>query len=310
MSARDAGVRLEAAERQLFDHYSLAPQTRRVALADPALEVRILEVGAGPPVLLVHGSGTGAASWAPLMPHLPGRRLLAVDLPGFGLSDACDYGQRPLRSHAVAQMRSILDALDLPHVPVVGTSLGGWWALSLAVSEPTRVDAVASLGIPALAFPGVKGDPFFTAMSTPGVGRLVARMPPPGMRVMRSSMRRGALGSRAEAKTPDEWFDVAIATMRMPAWRTAMWSHLNLAFRAGRPRPGNHFRDEELRSITPSVLFIWGDEDVYGGPEIGRRACDLIPNARLEVLPGGHAPFLDDPERCGTLITDFLSHVT
>ena len=86
-----------------------------------------------------------------------------------------------------------------------------------------------------------------------------------------------------------------------------MWSHLNLAFRAGRPRPGNHFSDDELRRITTPVLFIWGDEDVYGGPGIGRRACEVMPNAQLEVLPGGHAPFLDDPERCAALIDGFLS---
>jgi pimeloyl-ACP methyl ester carboxylesterase len=192
-------------------------------------------------------------------------------------------------------------------VPIVGTSLGGWWALCLARGEPSRVDAIASLGVPALAFPGVQGDPFFTAMTTPGIGRLVARLPHPGMRAMRFSMRHGALGPRAEANTPDEWFHASIATMRMPGWRTAMWSHLNLAFRTGRPRPGNHFGDDELPGITAPVLFIWGDKDVYGAPDMGRRACELMPDARLEVLSGGHAPFLDDPQRCGMLISDFLA---
>jgi len=52
--------------------------------------------------------------------------------------------------------------------------------------------------------------------------------------------------------------------------------------------------------------MIWGDQDPYGGPEIGRRACALIPDARLEVIPGRHAPFLDDPERCAALIDDLL----
>ena len=86
----------------------------------------------------------------------------------------------------------------------------------------------------------------------------------------------------------------------------ALWSHLNLAMRAGRARTENHFTDDETRRIKPPVLFIWGDRDVYGGPQIGRRAVELMPAARLEVIPGGHAPFLDDPERCGALITAFL----
>ena len=46
------------------------------------------------------------------------------------------------------------------------------------------------------------------------------------------------------------------------------------------------------------------------GPKVGERAVALMPDARLEVLPGGHAPFLDDPERCradraGLLSGDF-----
>jgi pimeloyl-ACP methyl ester carboxylesterase len=52
--------------------------------------------------------------------------------------------------------------------------------------------------------------------------------------------------------------------------------------------------------------MIWGDEDPYGGPEIGQRACALIPDARIEVIPGRHTPFLDDPERCGALIDDLV----
>jgi len=48
----------------------------------------------------------------------------------------------------------------------------------------------------------------------------------------------------------------------------------------------------------------WGDEDPSGGPDIGRRASELIPDARLEVIPGRHAPFLDDAERGASLIDE------
>lgn len=152
MSRSQPAARLEEVEQRLFARYGVTPRAFDVTLADPALRVRVLESEDGPPLLLVHGSGTSASTWAPLLPHLPGRRLLAVDLPGFGLNDAHDYSWRPLRTHAVAQMRSIVDALGLARVAVVGTSLGGWWALSLALAEPERVSAVATLGTPALAF--------------------------------------------------------------------------------------------------------------------------------------------------------------
>jgi pimeloyl-ACP methyl ester carboxylesterase len=60
--------------------------------------------------------------------------------------------------------------------------------------------------------------------------------------------------------------------------------------------------DAELRGIAAPVLMIWGDADPYGGPEIGRRAAAIMRDAQIEVIPGRHAPFLDDPERCGELI--------
>jgi len=72
--------------------------------------------------------------------------------------------------------------------------------------------------------------------------------------------------------------------------------------RYGRARPENVFDDDELRAISAPVQLIWGDRDVYGGPEVGQRAAALLPDARLEVIEGGHAPFLDDAERCADLV--------
>jgi 2-hydroxy-6-oxonona-2,4-dienedioate hydrolase len=296
----------EDAERRLFAACGLEIRTRRVRLADPPLAVRVLEVGEGPPVILVHGSGMSASTWAPLMPHLPGHRLIALDLPGFGLSDPHDYGGRSLREHAVAQLTSLLDALGLEWAPVVGTSLGAMWGLCLAVDAPARVTAVAALGVPALALPGVRADPFFTALSMPGLRHVVARMRSPSVAVTRRSMAGGVVGPRGAALAPDGFFETVHEGMRLPGFRIAMTSHMWLAFRMGRPRSENFLTDAELREIAVPVLMIWGEDDPYGSPEMGRRAATLIPDAQLEIIPGRHAPFLDDPERCGALIGDLL----
>ena len=110
------------------------------------------------------------------------------------------------------------------------------------------------------------------------------------------------LGEGALDRTPDAFFDVVRLGMHKPGWGVAMRTHLALAMRAGRVRPGNALSDDELRALRVPVQLIWGDRDVYGGPEIGAEAARLLPDARLEVLAGGHAPFLDDPERCAQLI--------
>jgi pimeloyl-ACP methyl ester carboxylesterase len=300
----DRSVAFEQAERRLFAACGVEVEVRRVRLADPPVAVRVIEAGDGPPLVLVHGSGMSASTWAPLMPHLDGHRLIAFELPGFGLSGPFDYSGRPLRAHAVAQLTSLLDALELERVPIVGTSLGGMWALSLAVEAPNRVAAVGSLGVPAVALPGMHGDPGFTALSTPVVRQIVARIGSPSLAMTRRTMASGVIGPRAAAKAPEGFFEVVHAGFRQPGFWTAMLTHMQLALRLGRPRPVNFLSDTELRQLAMPVLMIWGDEDPYGGPEIGRRACALMPNARLEVIPGRHAPFLDDPERCGALIDE------
>ena len=147
------------------------------------------------------------------------------------------------------------------------------------------------------------GDPFFTALSTLGVRHLVARIGSPSVAVTRRSLARGAIGPRAAARAPDGFFDVVHDGMRQPGFRTAMLSHMSLAMHLGRPRPTNFLSEPELRQLKAPVLMIWGDEDPYGGPEIGRRAAALIPDARLEVIAGRHAPFLDDPGPCGSART-------
>jgi len=296
------------AERRLFARYGLAYESGSPALRDPPVSIGLRECGTGEPVVFVHGSGMSGATWAPVLAHLPDQRSIAIDLPGFGLSDPYSYAGRTLRAHAVAQLESVLDALDLRRAAFVGTSLGAMWALYLALEAPERVRSVVAIGMPAGALPGVRGDPFFTLMTIPGVGRVASRIipAPKSVKAARRGMK-GVLGQAALDRTPDEYFEVVVAGMGMPGWKEAMWTHLNLVLRFGRGRPENVLTDAELRGITVPVQFIWGEDDVYGGPDIGRRATALIPDAQLDVMPGNHAPLLDDPQRCAALIRQTVS---
>ena len=119
-------------------------------------------------------------------------------------------------------------------------------------------------------------------------------------------MAWGALGPRAAERAPEGFFATVHEGMRQPGFRAAMVSHMWLAMRMGRPRAENFLSDAELRDIAAPVLMIWGDKDPYGSPTIGRRAAGIMRDAQLEVIPGRHAPFLDDPEHCGLLIGELL----
>ena len=66
-------------------------------LATTGVRVRLLSHGSGPPLVLLHGVSLSAAAWAPLFTALSGWRLLAVDLPGHGLSDPDSYRRGQVR---------------------------------------------------------------------------------------------------------------------------------------------------------------------------------------------------------------------
>jgi 2-hydroxymuconate-semialdehyde hydrolase len=107
------------------------------------------DVGAGTPLLLLHGSGPGVsafANWRLTIQHLaPQFRILAPDLAGFGFTQVPD-GVEYTRATWLAQIIAFLDAVGVGRVSVVGNSFGGSMALALAISHPERVDRLVLMG--------------------------------------------------------------------------------------------------------------------------------------------------------------------
>jgi pimeloyl-ACP methyl ester carboxylesterase len=89
---------LEKAQAALLAHYAPDTRVRRVRCSQG--ETQLLELGDGPPLLLVHGGGDGAFEWVPILSALArNRRVLAVDRPGHGLAEPFDYRGVDLLEH-------------------------------------------------------------------------------------------------------------------------------------------------------------------------------------------------------------------
>jgi pimeloyl-ACP methyl ester carboxylesterase len=76
-----------------------------------------------------------------------------------------------------------------------------------------------------------------------------------------------------------------------------------------RPRGSNplyQLQTGDLRGIEHPTQFIWGDNDVFGGPDVGGQAAASMPNATLRVIAGGHIPWVDNPDECASLTDEFL----
>jgi pimeloyl-ACP methyl ester carboxylesterase len=63
---------------------------------------------------------------------------------------------------------------------------------------------------------------------------------------------------------------------------------------------------DELRRLSVPTLVIWGDHEPVGPVGVARTIARLLPEAQLEILPGGHVPCFGDPQRTAALLSEFV----
>ena len=207
-----------------------------VELARTGLRVRVLSHGDGPAVLLLHGVTESAAIWAPLFTKLRHFRLLAVDLPGHGLSYRVTFRRGQVREYASWLIDDILDALELDEAPVIGHSLGGMFALWHAAAGSERISEVVVIGEPAVALPGVRVRMPLSLLTVRGLCVAVLRSPSPH-RAYRRLLAQGQ-GPAEIAAAPDSLIEVLRLSARRPgnARTVASLMHAIDRFAAHAPR--------------------------------------------------------------------------
>ena len=300
--------RIRDAERNLFAAVGADVDEFFIELARTGLRVRVLAHGRGPSVVLLHGVTENAAIWAPLFANLRQFRLLAVDLPGHGLSDPAIFRRGQVREHARQVIDDILDALSLDNAPVIGHSLGSMFALWHAAAGSNRISQVVAIGVPAVALPGVRVRMPLSLLTVRGLGTVVLRSPIP-RRVYRTLLAQG-LGSAEEAAAPDSLIEALRLSARRPenARTVASLMHAIDLFR--RPRPESVLTSADLAAITTPTIFIIGSGDPYLSIERARPSIDQIHGARLYEVPGGHAPWLVDAQHAAELIVTHANLAT
>ena len=292
--------RIRTAESELFAAARLDVDELFVGLPRTGLRLRALQHGDGPPLVLLHGVSLSAAVWAPLFSALPGHRLIAVDLPGHGLSDPVTHARGEVRAHAGRLMEDIADALGLDRVAVVGHSLGAMFALWHMAAGSERISRLTAIGVPAVALPGTTVRMPLSLLTVRGVGPAVLRSPNP--RPMYRRMLAQGMGGSDMAAAPAALVDALWLSSRRPQNARSVASLMHAIDRFRRPRAESVLTAQELGAIAAPSTFVLGPDDPYLSIERARRSIAQIPGAKLHEVPGGHAPWLADPERVAQLI--------
>jgi pimeloyl-ACP methyl ester carboxylesterase len=289
------------AEQRLYALYGLEAKTHYVPLIRLGIRVRVTEIGSGKPVLIVPGNVGDVFPLASLMAELKGRRIIAVNRPGGGMSEGMDHRKVDFREFAVHTLTSVLDAFGLDQVPVVAHSIGGHWSLWLALDRPERVIALTLLGVPGNLL-NTAPPPFLRLLSVPVLNRLMINLMVP-RNLDRARIGMSFIGHSREtcARLPEAAVDCFYHFPRLPHYRTSLLSLMEQA-------KGARLDEEQLKRVQQPVMFLWGDNDPFGSVELGRKIAKTLPSSAFHVIQGGgHLPWLDNPAECGALTRDFLS---
>ena len=253
------------------------------------------ETGSGlPPVLLLHGSGPGvsaAANWRAVLPALRGgRRVIAPDQLGFGgtaTGEPRTFGREAWTGHALA----LLDTLGVGQVDVIGNSMGGAVALSMAAARPSAVRRLVLMGTMGVAMPLPAGLDTVWGY-TPGVEamREVIGLFAYDRRLISDDLVRMRYEASLHPPVRDSW-----AAM-FPAPRQRWVDDLALA-------------GAELAAVRQPVLMVHGSDDrVVPWRSSSEPLVDLLPDCRLHVIGGcGHWTMIEKTAEFLAVVEPFLA---
>jgi pimeloyl-ACP methyl ester carboxylesterase len=265
-------------------------------------------IGAGEPVLLVMGLGAQMTAWPPEMVDDlvdRGYEVIRFDNRDAGLSSECDWEPPPPARAFLGRLvrrppevgyvvddmaddaAGLLAALDIPTAHVVGASMGGMIAQSLAIHHPERVATLTSI------------------MSNPGDGSGGSTV-----KVLFAFARRGELRRETAAEQAVETFRL-ISGPRFDEARVRDLAHEAVArsFRpAGTARQtaavmASSDRTDGLRRVTAPALVVHGLVDPLVKPSGGVATAKAMPDSRLLMFNdmGHDLPAVRLPEIVGAI---------
>ncbi|MGF6600620.1 2-hydroxymuconate-semialdehyde hydrolase [Paraburkholderia sp. GAS448] len=257
------------------------------------LDTNYHDVGAGEPVLLIHGSGPGVTAWANWRLTMPAlartRRVIAPDMAGFGYTErraGTQYDMDLWVNHLVG----LLDALDIERTDLVGNSFGGALALATAVRHPQRVRKLVLMGAA-----GVRFD------LTPGLDAVWGYEP--SVENMQSIMNVFAFDR--SRLTPE------LAESR---YRASIRPGYQESFSAMFPAPRQRWVDalacheHKLGDVRQSTLIVHGRDDQVIPLANSLRLLELIGPSQLHVFGQcGHWTQIEHADAFNQLVDNFLT---
>lgn len=249
--------------------------------------------GHGPALVLLHGIGESSVGWNPVIDRLAEHfDVLAIDLPGFGRSPALPDGISPSTENLATAVAVELRRRGVERAAVAGYSLGARVALQLAASP--SVSAVVAIGPDGLGMPWERWQGYWYLTAARLVATGLAPLAP-WLSMTPAGRTVFFAGNRSQP------WQLDAADARELLRNFADSDAFDATNRAGAMDIARH-----LPSLRQPVLLLQGTSDPLNPQAL--RYLAVLPNARLQWLPGAHhVPISDDPAAVTTAIQQFVT---
>ena len=257
--------------------------------------------GDGPPLLLLHGITSSAATWKDVIPQLAeSHTVIAPDLLGHGQS-AKPLGDYSLGAYA-SGIRDLLGLLKVESATVVGHSLGGGVAMQFAYLFPDRCNRlvlVASGGL------GREVNVLLRAAALPGAEFVLPLICAEPIRNAGNAIGQAMEKVRLRPSTDMREMWRGFSSLGSMESRRAFLHTLRTIVDVGGQRVSATDR-LYLAQHLPTMI-VWGAKDPVIPATHGVAAAAAIPGSRLELFEkSGHFPHRDEPQRFVNALQDFL----
>jgi pimeloyl-ACP methyl ester carboxylesterase len=253
--------------------------------------------GHGPPLVLAHGFACGLRMWDPQVNALARSwRVVTYDVRGHGISEAPPEPAAYSQPISVADLRALLEHLDIRSAAVGGLSMGGNIALNFALAHPEMVTALV------VADTGAGSDDTGEWIGT--VHAFADVLERDGLEAFADAALSNPLFARYVGQGPAAERFIRSCLMTHRARGLAHTAREVLA-----KRPTLYALAPRLRELSVPTLLIVGEHDAPC-VRVHRFMADTIPGARHVVIPGvGHLTNLEAPTAFNRAVTTFLREV-